>query len=202
MCTRVIGKMIKHMEKAYTSIKMVQVILANGFKMFSMAMELKNGSMVPPTKGKQFFYVDITKMEQRMGMESSIGPITLTIRVISSIISSRGMERWYFQMETYTRVPGKTIECMERVNSNGLMVVIMRVNTSMTRNKVMVVFKYLMVVFMRGNGKMVFSMGLANTGIEMASGRRAYGRMERISNELIYNYDDDHLQKFPFCFEY
>ena len=105
-------------------------------------------------------------------------------------------------METFTKEHGRTIKCMEKENFNGMMDDIMKESMLMIKKKVMVVYRYLMDVFMKDNGRMEFSMEQANIEIEVVNGKRVYGIMGRISNDLIYNYDDDHLQKFPFFFEY
>ena len=80
---KAIGKMIKLMEKVYTFIKMDQVILDNGIKIYNMVLVFKNGLMAHLIKGNIYFYLEIMSMELNMVTESLHGQMDLHIKVLN-----------------------------------------------------------------------------------------------------------------------
>ena len=54
----------------------------------------------------------------------------------------------------------------------------------MTKNKDTAGYNYLTVEYTKGNGKMVFSMELANIGIKVVNGKKEFGQMGKMSNDL------------------
>ena len=99
------------------------------------------------------------------------------MKEISKIITWKGRAKWYFPTATLTTATGKTVRCVARANSTGLMVGTTRGSSSTTRSRVSAGCRCLTDASTRVSGRTEISTDKASTGARTENGRKAFGRM-------------------------
>ena len=165
----VTGKMIKLMGSASTLTLMALSMRAIGLTISNMAKARSTGQMARNMKAN-------ISMERKMVMVSSCGLIDLvTVESLSTIIFMEKAPIHGLTAE-FTMETGSKIRCTEKEFSRGPMVASMKVNTLMTKSKVMVFFTGQMVDSMMDTGclenkKASVSTSTLRVKLDMEDGR-------------------------------
>lgn len=115
MSTRDSGLMIRHMATVPISMLMEQLMLENGTKINSKERELKNGQMVPGTRG-------CTEMERSTETDASHSQMAAPTRATSVIMRFQVLVNTFGQTARSLKVSGRKIKCTDKAYWSGKMV--------------------------------------------------------------------------------
>ena len=114
--------------KDHTRSRMVQLILANGWKVCAMDMEHSSGRTVHAMKA-------CGKTTKQTVKESLFTPMETSMRASGLTIRLKEQAPIHTLMAPTTKVSGSTINNMDRVSNLGQMALDMRASTKMERKK-------------------------------------------------------------------